>query len=100
MISSNAINDTLGRLQKLNFYEKKKLYDSHEILCNRKSDLDLAQSEIMDYVETQPEKKTEENLISLLSKTPIFDPENIIIFDICSFIKTESDAIKALQDRL
>ena len=54
----------------------------------------------MDYVETQPEKKTEENLISLLSKTPIFDPENIIIFDICSFIKTESDAIKALQDRL
>ena len=99
MISSNAINDTLGRLQRLNFYGKK-LYDSHEILSNRKSDLDLAQSEIMDYVETQPEKKTEENLISLLSKTPIFDPEKIIIFDICSFIKTESDAIKALQDRL
>ena len=75
-------------------------YESHEILCNLESDLDLAQSEIMNYIEKQPEKKTEENLVSLLSKTPIFDPEKIIIFDICSFIKTESDAIKALHDRL
>ena len=75
-------------------------YKSHEILSNLESDLDLAQSEIMDYIEKQPEKKTEENLVSLLAKTPIFDPENIIIFDICSFIKIESDAIKSLQDRL
>ena len=52
-------------------------YESHEILCNLESDLDLAQSEIMNYIEKQPEKKTEENLVSLLSKTPIFDPENI-----------------------
>lgn len=52
----------------------------------------------MDYIEKQPEKKTEENLISLLSKKPIFDPETIIIFDICSFIKTESDAIRSLQN--
>ena len=68
-------------------------------VCNHESDLDLAQSETMDYIEKQPEKKTEENLISLLSKKPIYDPENIISFDICSFIKTESDAIKTLQDR-
>ena len=79
---------------------KNNFYESQEIVCNLESDLDLAQSKIMNYIEKQPEKKTEENLVSLLSKTPIFDPEKIIIFDICSFIKTESDAIKALQDRL